>query len=108
MTANEKQTEYKGYPAPWKYGNWNTRKNILIGVSIPIGVRDLDIKLPITHVSEDECPNAKCCNTKEHATALLISFAPDMLEMLQKCTCPGDIHELQNEIHLLISKATTL
>ena len=50
-------------------------------------------------------------NTKAKADALLISKAPEMLEMLKKCKMMCDhlnIHHVSNELNKLIKEATEL
>ena len=50
-------------------------------------------------------------NTKAKADALLISKAPEMLEMLKKCKIMCEhlnIHHVSNELNTLIKEATEL
>lgn len=59
-------------------------------------------------IYSDDCNHPACCKTEEHANALLISKAPEMLEMLNTINeCRTDF-DRWGEIAQLIKEATDL
>ena len=67
-------SEFKGTKGKWAYGV--TRKN-------KIGVKIDTLFIQLGTIYDDDCTMPSCCCTKIHANALLISKAPEMLEMLE-------------------------
>ncbi len=71
--------EFKGTKGKWEYKVKHTKKRGLIGVYITE-----EHFIEISYISEDECPSPVCCNYEQHANALLISKAPELLEALKE------------------------
>ena len=74
--------EFKGTKGKWKYKVIYGKKRPKITVQIPIR-EDFYQELVLGTIGEDDCTVASCCCREEHANALLISKAPEMLEILQ-------------------------
>lgn len=115
-------SKFKGTQGKWDYNvkHRGSTKNSLIQVLIPIR-KDYTKVLELGQISEDECTVAKCCCTESHANALLISKAPEMLEMLEEITEQANeiirinsmgasetYYQLINKAEQLIKKATEL
>lgn len=67
--------EFKGTEGKWlKHVTPKHKIGVLIGNRF----------LQLGTIYEEDCLVASCCKTEEHANALLISKAPEMLEMLKK------------------------
>ena len=107
--------EFKGTKGKWKYKVIYGKKRPKITVQIPIR-EDYNQELVLGIIGEDDCTVASCCCREEHANALLISKAPEMLEMLKICyefmkkvQSPGTAAlYLGKEIEQLIKEATKL
>jgi iron only hydrogenase large subunit-like protein len=67
--------EFKGSKGKWE--KYITKKKDIV---VKIGVNK---QLTLGHIYDDDCDIPSCCKTEEHANALLISKAPEMLEMLK-------------------------
>ena len=74
--------EFKGTKGKWEYKVIYGKKRPKITVQIPIR-EDYNQELVLGIIGEDDCTVASCCCREEHANALLISKAPEMLELLQ-------------------------
>ena len=74
--------EFKGTKGKWEYKVIYKKKRPKITVQIPIR-EDYNQELVLGIIGEDDCTVASCCCREEHANALLISKAPEMLEMLE-------------------------
>jgi hypothetical protein len=73
--------KFKGTKGKWLYEVKYGKKCPRITVQIPI--RDgFSKELILGTIAEDKCTVSSCCYSEEHANALLISKAPEMLEML--------------------------
>jgi hypothetical protein len=99
-------SEFKGTKEPWVYEV--TKKNKIV---VKIGLKGNFIQLGTIY--DDDCNNAKCCKIEEHANALLISKAPEMLEMLKElCNDTETWSHLfpsqQEKIEQLIKEATKI
>jgi hypothetical protein len=94
-------SEFKGTKEPWVYEV--TKKNKIV---VKIGLKGNFIQLGTIY--DDDCNNAKCCKIEEHANALLISKAPEMLEMLKIYQQLTDSKQIYEEIQQLIKSATEL
>ena len=75
--------EFKGTKGKWKYEVIYGKNRPKIIVQIPIR-ESYNQELILGIIGEDDCTVASCCCREEHANALLISKAPEMLEMLKK------------------------
>ena len=91
----------------WKYKVIYGKKRPKITVQIPIR-EDFYQELVLGTIGEDDCTVASCCCREEHANALLISKAPEMLEMLEKLVNTYELLGLSNEVKQLIKEATEL
>jgi hypothetical protein len=94
--------EFKGTKVKWV--KEITKKN---KITVKIGNRVIELGT----LYEDDCRVASCCKLEENANALLISKAPEMLEMLKKIQAETDPHgnsKRWNEIQQLIKEATEL
>ena len=74
--------DFKGTKEKWEYKVIYGKKRPKITVQIPIR-EDYNQELVLGIIGEDDCTVASCCCREEHANALLISKAPEMLELLQ-------------------------
>ena len=74
--------EFKGTKEKWEYKVIYGKKRPKITVQIPIR-EDYNQELVLGIIGEDDCTVASCCCREEHANALLISKAHEMLELLQ-------------------------
>ena len=74
--------EFRGSKGKWEYKVIYGKKRPKITVQIPIR-EDYNQELVLGIIGEDDCTVASCCCREEHANALLISKAPEMLELLQ-------------------------
>ena len=74
--------EFKGTKGKWEYKVIYGKKRPKITVQIPIR-ENYNQELVLGIIGEDDCTVASCCCREEHANALLISKAPEMLELLQ-------------------------
>ena len=100
--------EFKGTKGNWKYEVIYGKKRPKITVQIPIR-EDYYQELVLGIIGEDDCTVASCCCREEHANALLISKAPEMLEMLQLIDRKGGLGiNIHREIKQLIKEATEL
>ena len=75
--------DFKGTKGKWKYKVIYGKKRPKITVQIPIR-EDFYQELVLGTIGEDDCTVASCCCREEHANALLISKAPEMLEKLSE------------------------
>ena len=73
--------EFKGTKEKWKYEVIYGKNRPKITVQIPIR-ESYNQELILGIIGEDDCTVASCCCQEEHANALLISKAPEMLEKL--------------------------
>ena len=101
--------EFKG---KWKYKVIYGKKRPKITVQIPIR-EDFYQELVLGTIGEDDCTVAICCCREEHANALLISKAPEMLEMLKLLISRLDENDLSDlsatkRAKQLIKEATEL
>ena len=69
------------YKGKWKYEVIYGKKRPKITVQIPIR-EDYNQVLVLGIIGEDDCTVASCCCREEHANALLISKALELLEEL--------------------------
>ena len=110
--------EFKGTNGKWKYKVIYGKKRPKITVQIPIR-EDFYQELVLGTIGEDDCTVASCCCREEHANALLISKAPEMLKMLQELVRSADdmfnngepsetYYQLINKAEKLIKEATEL
>ena len=103
--------EFKGTKRNWKYEVVYGKKRPKITVQIPIR-EDYNQELVLGIIGEDDCTVASCCCREEHANALLISKAPEMLEMLQELlsenTWENTWYDKKEKAHQLIKEATEL
>ena len=103
--------EFKGTKGKWKYEVIYGKKRPKITVQIPI-TEDFYKELLLGTIGEDDCTVASCCCQEEHANALLISKAPEMLEMLEKLRGYGAEYGMPNKLYIeleqLIKEATEL
>ena len=76
--------EFKGTKEKWKYEVIYGKNRPKITVQIPIR-ESYNQELILGIIGEDDCTVASCCCQEEHANALLISKAPEMLEKLKEC-----------------------
>ena len=74
--------EFKGTKGKWKYEVIYGKNRPKITVQVPIR-ESYNQELILGIIGEDDCTVASCCCREEHANALLISKAPEMLELLQ-------------------------
>lgn len=110
--------EFKGTKEKWE--KFISKKN---KICVKIG----NITLQLGSIYDDECDLPYCCKSEEHANALLISKAPEMLQSLQDVIRLRDLidydesivnesnigeasalHQMLNRIDLLIKEATEL
>lgn len=75
-------TEFKGTKGKWKYNVKYGKNSARIVVDIPQHNHINEIILG--RIYDDDCTVSTCCKSEEHANALLISKAPEMLDMLNK------------------------
>ena len=110
--------DFKGTKGKWKYEVVYGKKRPKITVQIPI-TEDFYKELVLGTIGEDDCTVASCCCQEEHANALLISKAPEMLEMLEELVKSADnmfnngdssetYYQLINKAEKLIKEATEL
>jgi biotin carboxylase len=95
-------SEFKGTKGKWE--KYITKKNDIV---VKIGVNK---QLTLGHIYDDDCDIPSCCKIEEHANALLISKAPEMLAMLEKASdaLTSSDADLRNEIEQLIKEAKEL
>jgi hypothetical protein len=108
--------KFKGTKGKWLYEVKYGKKCPRITVQIPI--RDgFSKELILGTIAEDKCTVSSCCYSEEHANALLISKAPEMLEMLKEVVTTYDNERLKQSITMarvidraeqLIKEATEL
>ena len=110
--------DFKGTKGKWKYKVIYGKNRPKITVQIPI-IENFNKELILGIIGEDDCTVASCCCQEEHANALLISKAPEMLEMLQELVRSADgmfnngepsetYYQLINKAEKLIKEATEL
>ena len=102
--------EFKGTKGKWKYEVIYGKNRPKITVQIPIR-ESYNQELILGIIGEDDCTVASCCCREEHANALLISKAPEMLEMLKKSKEAFDnLNQpfISSDIEQLNKEATTL
>lgn len=102
---------FKGTKGKWKYKVIYGKKSPKITVQIPIR-EDYNQVLVLGTIGEDDCTVASCCCREEHANALLISKAPEMLEMLERLRKYGAdygmLNSLYEDLSRLIKESTEL
>lgn len=95
-------SEFRGTKGEWHKDV--TKKNKII---VRLGESKI---IELGTIYSDDCNHPACCKTEEHANALLISKAPEMLEMLKKAE--RTLREVYDccteEIEQLIKEATDL
>ena len=100
--------EFKGTKGKWKYEVIYGKKRPKITVQIPIR-ENYNQELVLGIIGEDDCTVASCCCREEHANALLISKAPEMLELLQSLVSSEMTPlAIRKQAKQLIKEATTL
>jgi len=100
--------EFKGTKGKWRYEVKFGKNRPRITVQIPVR-DDWDREIILGTISDDECTVNSCCCVEEHANALLISKAPEMLDMLIKMKNNDDWQiEDYLEIEQLIEEATKI
>ena len=105
--------EFKGTKGKWEYKVIYGKKRPKITVQIPIR-ENYNQELVLGIIGEDDCTVASCCCREEHANALLISKAPEMLEMLKRVsecrilTEMSNNHPIKEEIEQLIKEVTEI
>lgn len=100
-------SEFKGTKGKWVK---------LITPKYKIGVLMGNRYLQLGTIYQEDCHVASCCKTEEHANALLISKAPEMLEMLKGIVIRFEDNErlsmmeisILNDAKQLIKEATEL
>lgn len=101
--------EFKGTKSKWEYKvkHRGSCKPALIQVIIPTTYYQQ--VLEVGTISSDDCTVPTCCKTEEHANALLISKAPEMLEMLKRvASIEGMYPNVVRNISKLIKEATDI
>lgn len=103
-------SKFKGTKGNWEYfvKHGGSTKRTWIQVIIP-NQKTIDID----YLSKDDCNVPTCCAIETHANALLISKAPEMLEMLEELLKELRFHGFNNSTAInnakqLIKKATEL
>lgn len=99
-------SEFKGTEGKWlKHVTPKHKIGVLIGNRF----------LQLGTIYEEDCLVASCCKTEEHANALLISKAPEMLEMLKELlidlqseAISTSMNDTINRTKQLIKEATEL
>jgi iron only hydrogenase large subunit-like protein len=104
--------EFKGTKTKWKYEVKHGKNKPRITVQIPM-TETYTKELILGTISEDDCTVACCCCTEDHANALLISKAPEMLEMLNELLKELAFHGFNNSTAIynakqLIEEATKI
>ena len=100
--------EFKGTKGKWKYEVIYGKNRPKITVQIPIR-ESYNQELILGIIGEDDCTVASCCCREEHANALLISKAPEMLELLQSLVSSEMTPlAIRKQAKQLIKEATTL
>ena len=95
-------SEFKGTKGKWE--KHITKKNDIV---VKIGVNK---QLTLGHIYDDDCDIPSCCKIEEHANALLISKAPEMLAMLERAERTlREVYDCDTkEIEQLIKEATII
>jgi type II secretory pathway component GspD/PulD (secretin) len=95
-------SEFKGTKEKWVKDITERRNKIIVR----IGNRRV---IELGTLNNGDCNVPSCCKTEEHANALLISKAPEMLEMLKKILNNSDVpNVIYDEAKQLIKEATEL
>ena len=101
--------EFKGTKEKWKYEVIYGKKRPKITVQIPIK-EDYNQVLVLGTIGEDDCTVASCCYREEHANALLISKALEMLEFINEfyLMCIQKTFPTEHELEYMAEKAEKL
>ena len=101
--------EFKGTKEKWKYEVIYGKNRPKITVQIPIR-ESYNQELILGIIGEDDCTVASCCCREEHANALLISKAPEMLELINEfyLMCIQKTFPKEHELEYMAEKAEKL
>lgn len=101
--------EFKGTKGQWTKTTSSKGSIMVKGKADENGFGEFSISLG--KISDDDCTVPSCCKKTEHANALLISKAPEMLEMLKKVyplLAERHLYETANKVSKLIKEATEI
>ncbi len=95
--------EFKGTKGKW-IKSLSKKNNIVVKSE-----DGFKVNLTFGKISGEDCTVPTCCKTEQHANALLVSKAPEMLYLLNDLLHDKGLNEVSvREIELLIKEATEL